>query len=119
MISKSIHSYFLPASGKLLSGEIVFIILAISPKRLGGSVNAPPNPKADAKGIHILNHLPTNSVRHTCIRPPDKMLSGEIVFIIRAISPKRLGGSVNAPPSPKGDAKGIHILNHLPPNSVR
>ena len=47
---------------------------------------------------------------HFILRPPGKMLSGEIVFIIRAISPKRLGGSVNTPPNPKGDAKGIHNL---------
>ena len=103
----------------MLSGKIVFIIRAISPKRLGGSVNVLPSPKGDTKGIHNLNHSPPNSVQHIFFRPPDKMLFNEIVFNIRAISPKRLGGSVNLSPSTKGDTKGIHKLTYSPPNSVQ
>jgi hypothetical protein len=113
-----LHIFFRPPD-KMLSGEIVFIIRAISPKRLGGSVNISPNTKGDAKGIHILNHSQRNSIRYIFFQPPNKMLSGKIVFIIHAISPKRLGGSVNAPPILKDDAKGIHNLNHSLRNSVR
>ena len=47
-------------------------------------------------------------------------LPGETVILIRAVSPESdQGGSVNAPPNPKGDTKGVRIRNPSPGQYVQ